>query len=403
MALPVTILIPARDAAATIARCVDSLVDQEAEEILLIDDFSSDDTASLALQHGKGLLRVLRPDRHVNIPYARNAGLQQLRTPFAVWCDADDAFLPGRVRRLVETLEREGSDVASDAQLLFDGISEAFLRELPVPRFLVRDSDKARLFERNYLPGIGHIAFRSSLIRTTRYDDEQFGGDDSDFLWRLIAAGARLSFIHEPGYRMFGYPGSDSRKLARQRAMVARALRKHPFPFVRELFRRGGFNARVTSWALVSMALFRNDISDALNFLAEAFPAGSDPAEILEPDGPCPVAEGWREGFFRGTILCLHGRHQEAISAFESANAWSHTRRAEGGEGSLPYAGSPDLLNNWVLALVRSGKVQEGRLKFEQALSLFPGYLDATSNLSEAEPCNLTSHPLRMQASRHEY
>ena len=37
--------------------------------------------------------------------------------------------------------------------------SSDLLKDLPVPCFLSRDADKARLFERNYLPGIGHIAF----------------------------------------------------------------------------------------------------------------------------------------------------------------------------------------------------------------------------------------------------
>lgn len=387
MAHDITILIPARNAAATIGRTMESFRGQGARELILIDDHSIDETVPVAESVGVGPLRVLRPDVHVNLAHARNIGLNAVRTRWAVWCDADDALLPGRIDRLVAAL-KEGYDIATDAQELFDGGSDRYLKDLPVPGFLSRDEDKARLFERNYLPGIGHIAFDVGMGKAVGYDEEQFGGDDSDFLWRMVFAGARIAFVHEKGYRMYAYPGSDSRNLVRQRAMVARALKKHPYEAVRGLYEKGGFSPRVTGWGLCLMAMFREEWAEAARFLEEACPVDMDPDEVLEPDGPYPVAEGWRYGFTRGTLHLLMDAPFEAVGQLESVIRWRL---------------SADVLNNLGVAYRETGAERMAMSCFEQAWEVFPGYLDASVNMEQANAARITIHPLRMQASRSDY
>lgn len=384
----VTVLIPARNAGETIGRCIGSLLSQGVAEILLIDDYSSDRTVFLAREAGGNLVRIIQPDKHINVPYARNAGLEALKTDFGVWCDADDAFLPGRVGRMIAPLRAGVAEVSTDGQELFDGKSGDYLRDLPIPGFLSRDQDKARLFERNFLPGIGHIAFRADIARQVRYDPEQFGGDDSDFLWRLIVAGARLSFIPEKGYRMYAYPGSDSRKIERQRSMVAKALRKHSFDHVATLYQKGGFSEKITAWGLHSMAIFREEYELADQFLERACPRGESPLDILEPEGPYPVPEGWRYNFAKGTLSLLMGEPEAAIFFFVSAEK---------------YRVSADEMNNLGVALAKIGESDEAKVCFVKALEIFPHYLDAQLNLACDIPNRITNLPLRMQPSRCEY
>ncbi|EDY82747.1 glycosyl transferase, group 2 family protein [Verrucomicrobiia bacterium DG1235] len=386
MALDITILIPARDAAATIERCVYSLVDQDAAQIILIDDFSTDDTVIRAQAIAGKLLKVVSPAEHINVPHARNAGLAAVQTRYAIWCDADDCYLPGRVKRLYDRLQNEAIDFISDAQELYDGKTNRKLRDLPIPSFIQSDRDKVRLFERNYLPGIGHIAFDVEFARKIRYDPQQFGGDDSDFVFRLIAAGARMGVCQEIGYRMYAYPGSDSRNIARQKKMVARALQKHDYAFVQSLHQKAGFSDRVTAWGLVSMATFREDYQAALNYLRQAFPQGSDPQEILEPTGPYPLPEGWRHAFTLGTLYLLQDQPNQAISNLEKC---------------LEFCRSPDVLNNLGVAHSRIGDHAHAKKLFAKALVLFPNYLDARLNQNNVK--HITPHPIRLQPSRNDY
>ena len=388
MALDISILMPARDAAKTIERAIASLVDQDAAQIILIDDFSSDDTVSRAKAIAGDLLKVVSPNEHINVPHARNAGLDALETRYGIWCDADDCFLPGRVKRLYAMLETGQYDFVSDSQELYDGITGQKLRDLPIPEFIREDKDKARLFERNYLPGIGHIAFAATLAKQVRYDPEQFGGDDSDFVFRLIAAGARMGIEPTIGYRMYAYPGSDSRNIARQKKMVARALKKHDYAFVKSLFEKGGFNDRVTHWGLVSMAVFREEYAIATSFLEQAFPKGSSQEEILEPYGPLPIKEGWRHAFTLGTLQLLSGKPSDAAINLERC---------------LELGASPEVLNNLGVAYSKTKSKSSASELFHKAKAIQRDYLDAQSNLRSALPNSVTTHPFRRQPSRSEY
>lgn len=383
-----TALIPARNAGLTIERAVASLVAPPITSIVLIDDFSDDKTVARARKLGDARLRVIRPDQHRGLAHARNRGLDAVETEWFVWCDADDAFEPGRVTQLVQLLESTGADCVSDGVRLFDGPSGRYLRDLAVPGFLTRPEDACRLFERNFLPGVGHVAVRTRLARELRYDDSLSSVDDCDFALRLVRAGARFAFSSNLGYRMYAYPGSDSRKLERQNTMAARVLRKHAYEDVETLYRRAGFPERVTAWGLCSMAIFRREYAEALQFLDRACPDGAPADEVLEPEGPYPVPEGWRRAFSRGTLLLLIGEAEPAARYLTEAGKWRE---------------SADVYNNLGVALSRTGHGSEACRQFEKALDLFPGYLDARLNLQSPEPSRITPLPLRLQPSRNDY
>ncbi|WP_246671424.1 glycosyltransferase [Mesorhizobium sp. B2-4-12] len=98
----VSIVIPAHNAAATIATTLASL-SSEAEvigQILLIDDASTDDTADVARQATAQLslpLRVL-PAVCGDAGAARNVALAQALHPWVYLIDADDLHLQGGLR-----------------------------------------------------------------------------------------------------------------------------------------------------------------------------------------------------------------------------------------------------------------------------------------------------------------
>ena len=384
-----TLLIAARNAAATIERAVRSACAEPGCPLVLIDDHCTDDTVARARAVAGGRLRVVAAPAPGGVPSARQAGLDSVDTEFAAWLDADDEWIPGRAERLLAPLQA-GADVATEAIDLHDGASGAFLRRLAVPEFVRREVTPARLFERNHLPGDTQVAFRTAVFRAAGgYDPAVYGVESFDLLLRAVASGARFHFGPEAGYRMYAYPQSVSRDLARQRAALAAALRKHDYEAVRGLCRAAGEPARVAAWVLVSMALYRGEPDAALTFLDEASPAGVDPGEILEPDGPWPFREGWRRAFLRGTcLLLLGGRDAEAAAELRRAEALEAT--AEGA-------------NNLGVALARGGDIAAARGCFAHAAARYSGYLDARLNSEAEAPACITTHPLRRQASRSEY
>ncbi len=383
-----TIVIAARNAAATIERAVASAA-AEGGSVLLVDDHCTDDTVPRARAIGGPGLRVLPTPDPGGIPLARQRGLDAIDTELAAWLDADDEWIPGRAERLVAMLDA-GHDVAVDAIDLHDGPTGTWLRCLVAPAFLRAPGGSVRLFERNWLPGDSQVGFRASTFREAGgYDAEVYGPESYDLLLRAVGRGAAFAWSEEVGYRMYAYPGSVSRNLPRQRAALARALRRHDYDTIRGLYLRAGHNTRVTAWALACVALYRNEPEAALRFIEEASPQDANPSEILEPGGPWPFCEGWRRAFTRGVCLLLvEGRDTEALESLQDAEEIEPT--AEGA-------------NNLGVALARLGHLAAAREQWSMAAERFPGYADPRLNASGEVPSHVTTHPLRHVGARSEY
>jgi glycosyltransferase involved in cell wall biosynthesis len=383
-----TIVIVARNAEATVARAVRSAIEQGGYPVLLVDDGSTDATVKQAKLASGGNLIVQRIKQHRTLGYARQLALESVCSDYTVLLDSDDELLPGRVERLTAAMCAENTQFAADGIELCDGASGRMLRQIPVPMFLRSQRVLARLFERNYLPGVGQVAFRTEFARRVGYDPEMHGPEDMDLVLRAVMAGAEFSLLGTCGYRMYAYPQSVSRQLENQRRMTRRFLLKHSYPDVESLYRRTGYSTRITRWGLVSMAVFREDYNRALAWLQdleyESFPAD----EVLEPEGPCPFPEGWRLNFQHGTIDLFLGNSSHARELLRLAE-----RRRVTAEGA----------NNLGVAEYRCGEHALAKELFALAQERFPGYSDARLNLGTMPPCHITTHPLRGLPARNDY
>ena len=382
-----TIIICARDASETIVRAIQSVVSQADCPVLVVDDFSSDDTADRARSVGEDRVRIVRPDQKAGLGNARQKGIDSVDTSFAIWLDADDEFLPGRIDTFIDAFER-GSTVVFDACELFDGISSKRIGTLDMPGFMRKPGAMVRTFERNYLPGPAWPGVCTEFAKKIGYDRGLPTGEDIDFNLRALAGGARFEILASIGYRQYHYPSSLSRNLKVQRAAVATALAKHDYQIAKGHYVSAGFSQRMASWALCSMALFRGEFDRALQYLDEACPITADPSEILDPDGPLPYTEGWKRAFYEGTIKLLSGGVGAEVPLMEAE------RLRPSAEGA----------NNLGVALHRKGQEDESEVQFRMASARLPGYRDALLNQrSENKEKLITTHAMRSHASRNQY
>lgn len=119
----VTVLIPARNAAATLAQTLDSLAAQTFRDfdVLLVDDASTDGTAALADSYaGRLPVRVLPLATNQGVTGALNQGLARIDSPLVARLDADDLARADRLEQQVAFLQQH-ADVAacSSAMELF--------------------------------------------------------------------------------------------------------------------------------------------------------------------------------------------------------------------------------------------------------------------------------------------
>ena len=104
----ISVLVPARDEEQRIAPCLSALRDDpDVDEVLVIDDCSSDDTAALARSLGARVLEGRTPaEGWVGKSWALQQGLEAARGDVVVCLDADTRPRPGLARALARELAR---------------------------------------------------------------------------------------------------------------------------------------------------------------------------------------------------------------------------------------------------------------------------------------------------------
>jgi hypothetical protein len=119
----ITVLIPARNAEATLGETLESLVVQTWRDfdVLLVDDASTDGTRAVAESFAPRLaLRVLALPVNTGVAGALNHGLAQISSPYVARIDADDVALPTRLAQQHDYLQDHPHiDACSSAVELF--------------------------------------------------------------------------------------------------------------------------------------------------------------------------------------------------------------------------------------------------------------------------------------------
>ncbi|HUC38087.1 MAG TPA: glycosyltransferase family A protein [Acidimicrobiales bacterium] len=190
----VSVVVPARDAAATIGEQLDALAVQTFEgrwEVIVVDDGSADDTAEVAARWVDRLpfLTVVHLAESYGVAHARNAGTRVARGRLVAYCDADDMvsarWLAGLVSELNENALATGPfDVCKLNAHRFCGWHDDLWWKQP-PRSM------------GYLPevGGGNMAVRRETFDLVGgFDEALETGEDFDFAWRVQLAGGTIGF-----------------------------------------------------------------------------------------------------------------------------------------------------------------------------------------------------------------
>jgi glycosyltransferase involved in cell wall biosynthesis len=186
------VIVPARDAAATLPRALDALAGQKLEggfEVIVVDDRSRDGTAEVAAS-SSAVTRVVRCDAGRGPGATRNAGAAEAGGDVFAFVDADCWPAPGWLAH----------GVAATAE--YDLVQG---RVLPDPGVALRP------FDRTLSVGAAHGLFESANLFVSRELFERLGGfpdglareqqrdfgEDAIFGWYARRAGARTGFCQE--------------------------------------------------------------------------------------------------------------------------------------------------------------------------------------------------------------
>jgi peptidoglycan/xylan/chitin deacetylase (PgdA/CDA1 family)/SAM-dependent methyltransferase/GT2 family glycosyltransferase len=229
---PVSVIMAARDAEATIAEALGSLRGQTMTgwEAVVVDDGSTDGTAGVVAGLGAAdaRIRLLSGGRR-GVSAARNAGLGAARGKFVLFLDADDLLEPRALERLSEALLGDPSLAAAHGiWSRVSGDGERVLTEELGPA-----GDLFQAFACRCAFAIHACLVRRELIeRAGGFDPSLTICVDWDLWQRIARGGARFGTVAERVARYRTRPGSTSfdgaRLFAAGSRLIDRAHRPDP-------------------------------------------------------------------------------------------------------------------------------------------------------------------------------
>ena len=230
----ISVIVAAHQAAGTIGRALRSIAAQTLKpmEVVVVDDGSTDGTASVAEAGAEGMdgirLRVFRNERNLGAGAARNRAIEESTQPVLAFLDADDEWMPEKLERSMAHLE-DGS-LALVAHDYLTGTGPDAPRTHCGRRFREGPDPFVGLYRKGYIPTPSVVARRAAVLAAGGFDPGLRNAQDFD-LWlaMLREPGTPFLVFDEPLMRYNISPGSIMSHTGRRlRCGMAIAVRYFP-------------------------------------------------------------------------------------------------------------------------------------------------------------------------------
>ena len=175
----VSVIIPAYNAARCIGRAIESVLGQSysAYEIIVIDDGSKDNTAEVVRQYGDQVHYIHQENAGVAV--ARNTGIAAAKGDWIAFLDADDEWLPDKLRQQIALLARNPNLRWCGAnRFQSDGKRKAAVGDKNTIAGVLGERDYFANYITAAANGKCHVITSSMIIRKDIFDE--LGGFDPD-------------------------------------------------------------------------------------------------------------------------------------------------------------------------------------------------------------------------------
>lgn len=203
----VTVVIPAMNRRLELASAIGSVIATgfRSLEIIVVDDGSTDGTNADELCEIDPRVRVISHPQNRGAPAARNSGIDAASGKLVAFLDSDDRWLPDRLDQQIGSHDQDGR--AGVDRIVDNGLivaSNVFV-EQGESRFI--HNQRAPRHDEpidRYLMSAGQALQTSTLLvptalaRIVRFREDLKRHQDWDFVLRLLGAGAKLEYHHEP-------------------------------------------------------------------------------------------------------------------------------------------------------------------------------------------------------------
>lgn len=229
---PISVVIPAYNAAATLPRALASIARQTLPpaEVIVVDDGSADATlaAASAMQDKMGATRlIVVGQENQGAGAARNRAIAEASQPYLAFLDADDEWLPEKLERSMQVMQT--GDFLLVAHDYLDATPQGDRHIDCLRRFHERPDPYLTLYLKGYIPSISVVTRRDAVIAAGGFDESLRNAQDFDLWLKLLADPAtRFTLFGEALARYHHVDGSimshTDRRIACCREIALRYL-----------------------------------------------------------------------------------------------------------------------------------------------------------------------------------
>lgn len=195
----VSVLLPVYNGGLTLSQAITSILSQDMSEfeLIIIDDCSTDNSASIIRQYAEKDSRINPVFHEINIGLARtlNEGLNLAKSDLVARMDQDDESLPQRLRIQLDYMLRHPEFAVVGSYVYHMGAKQEFDRLVELPS----DSEqiKQTLLQYNCMYHPSVMMRRNKILEIGGYQAEFKNAEDYD-LWLRVSKLYPLANISEP-------------------------------------------------------------------------------------------------------------------------------------------------------------------------------------------------------------
>ncbi len=297
----VTVVVPARDRVAMLARCLAGLTQRGQPPVIVVDDGSADAAAVAATAAAAGARLIRRPFSG-GPGAARNTGFAAAGTPVVAFVDSDCVPRPGWLEPLLAHFADPAVGAVAPRIVAYEpgttwlgryeGVSSAL--DMGPRGSVVSPGTRVP-----YVPTAALIVRREAIGE--RFAEEIQAGEDVDFIWRLAASGWRVRYeprsavAHQhriqlrPWFRRRMHYGTSAAVLEARHPGVVRPLNVSRWTAAAWLAAAAGSPAAGAAIGGAATALLARRLS-AVTGERWPLPAPSPPATVSSPVAGAPEA-----------------------------------------------------------------------------------------------------------------
>ena len=200
---PISVVIPAYNAEATLGRALDSVLSQTclADEIIVVDDGSTDGTAKVAESFGESVNFFRKENGGASS--ARNFGISKCQHEWVAFLDSDDAWLPCHNEHFRNLLlnhpELDWAFGRYEIEKNGKPVRLSSLGCLATEKNPPTICDPLRLLATKCSIWTGAVVVRKSFLKEVGgFDERQKTSHDTDLWFRLALAHRQIGFVSHP-------------------------------------------------------------------------------------------------------------------------------------------------------------------------------------------------------------